>query len=552
MSITAPDLESLSSNVPLAVANPDRYESMSMPDDVFQKVLDHQTREVVVESGIGVDDYAGLAKRHGPSTLRDIAYLYTAAAAISGARIEEVNPTANGGGVQMILMAQINLFRELGVSSYWRLMEPDSSAFRVTKDWHNTLQGVANQSRNLEAGFDVYNGWIALNASRLVDYLSAADITTLHDPQPHGLISYLPTEQPVVWRSHIQNRTDLIHTPNTPQEAVWRFIYNGKVDKATAHVYHPVEDFIPANVPDDIVNLMPATFDPFDDLNRLNLTDQEKQNARDFIDNMLLSSHLLKPESVSDSVDWHQTGIDWGRKIIALVARFDPSKGMPPAVYAYVRAREMMKANGLSEDEIPQLVIIGNGSVDDPDGPSELAKMMSIRSKLDKEVRDEVKVIRVPHNDKAINTLMSEASIGLQPSLVEGFETRASDWIWHGKPVIVSNRGGLPLQVHEGKSGHIVDPEDVENFARTITEMVTSKAKYQEMSAWAGYLSGAYNYREFSTVANAIRWALLYGRLLNGGPVSDHRWRITEIVDGEPGNEAIARLHRYGSVALSV
>lgn len=526
-------------STPTADIDSIRYESLSPAGDVFRKVLNHATREVVVESSIGVEDYDNLARQLGSWAVRDMTFLKEEARSLAGKQIVEINPTANGGGVQMILMTQTNLLRRLGVTDSWRLMIPPSddlpteeNAFRVTKDWHNTFQGVANHSLDhIEAGKKIYETWIeGDNIEPFRQSFSEADLVTIHDPQPHALQKLIPPGTPWVWRSHIQNRTDLISTSGSPQERVWQYIYEGKVENADSHVYHPVPEFVPTNVSDDKINFMPATFDPFDDLNRLDLSESEKQAGRDFIDSELLTGYLNKPDSAASSEDWHQSPMNWDRPIISLIARFDPSKGMPEAVKAYVRAREMMVQQGLSEEQIPQLVILGNGSIDDPDGHAELSKMMAQRWGLDQSVRDDVKVIRVPHNDKAINTLMMEADFGLQSSLYEGFETRASDWIWHGKPVIVSNRGGLPLQVHEGKTGHIIDPLDIEKFATRITEMTVDSSKYREMCNWAETLGKTYNYREFSTVANTIRWVRLYKRLLSGGPTSDKNWQISEIV----------------------
>jgi glycosyltransferase involved in cell wall biosynthesis len=529
---------------PLVDSDPKRYEAISPPGDVFRKVLDTYTREVIVESEIGVEHYMELARQLGPWAVRDVEFFIENAEALVGKRIEEVNPTANGGGVQMILMSQTNLLRGQGVIDTWRLMIPDEDAFRVTKDWHNTFQGVAQHSQeHLQAGMTVYERWIRdKNTEPFREPFAAADIVTLHDPQPHGMIGLIPEDTPVVWRSHIQNRTDLIETPGSPQSTVWDYVYNGRIDQADAHVYHPVNEFVPHNVPESVINFMPATFDPFDDLNRLDLTEQDKKAGRGFIDDQLSISYLQEPDEAPENEDWEQSKIDWERPIIALIARFDPSKGMPEAVRAYVRAREMMIERGLSEEQIPQLVLLGNGSIDDPDGRSELSKMMRQRSQLDGPGKDDVKVIRVPHNDKAINTLMMEADFGLQPSLFEGFETRASDWIWHSKPVIVSNRGGLPWQVHEGKSGHIIDPEDIEQFAGRITEMTVDRQKYDEMCAWADHLGKTYNYREFSTISGVIRWAILYKRLLSGGPTGDRKWQISELVDGESEQESTKRL----------
>jgi glycosyltransferase involved in cell wall biosynthesis len=533
----------------IADTDPERYQLLSPPTDVYRKTLDAHTREVIVESEVGPQDYESLAEQLGPWAVRDMDYLKRTVGRLNGLRVEEANPTANGGGVQMILTDQVNLLSKLGLDIHWRLMYPDPKTFLETKKWHNTTQAVANPTlEEIEAGFPTYEQWIDMNYWLIGEHLNQADIVTIHDPQPHGLIPYI--DKPVVWRSHIQNRTDLIATPGSPQERIWDYLWSGKVDQARAHVFHPVDEFVPHNVPAESVLHAPATFDPFDDLNRLNLTGAEKQKGRDFIDEQLETSFMRKLAEAPAEDDWSQSRVDWERPIMSLIARFDPSKGMPPTLIAYAEARDRMVALGILKEEIPQLVMIGNGSVDDPDGEPELIKMMGLRARLDGDLKDDVKIIRVPHNDMAINTLMHEADFGLQPSLAEGFETRASDWIWHGKPVIVSNRGGLPLQVYEGKSGFVVDPDNTDLLAQRMFELSTNTAQYNEMARWAEYLGKTYNYREFSTVANAIRWVEIYSAVLEGRPHYGRRWRISEIVDGEVPPETVNFSRKLGSTSL--
>ena len=106
------------------------------------------------------------------------------------------------------------------------------------------------------------------------------------------------------------------------------------------------------------------------------------------------------------------------------------------------------------------------------------------------------------------------------------------------------------MQVHEGKSGYIVDPEDTVQFAQRMFELSTDDAKYGEMAGWAGELGKTYNYREFSTVANAIRWLEVYNGVLDGHIPGGRRWRLSEIVDGEMSPETTALRQQIGSLAV--
>jgi alpha,alpha-trehalose phosphorylase (configuration-retaining) len=49
------------------------------------------------------------------------------------------------------------------------------------------------------------------------------------DPQMPGLIPLIRKVRPnvpIVYRSHIEIRSDLVHVPGSPQEEVWNYLWN--------------------------------------------------------------------------------------------------------------------------------------------------------------------------------------------------------------------------------------------------------------------------------------------------------------------------------------
>jgi len=40
------------------------------------------------------------------------------------------------------------------------------------------------------------------------------------------LIKRIRPELPIVYRSHIEIRSDLVHVPGSPQEEVWKYLWN--------------------------------------------------------------------------------------------------------------------------------------------------------------------------------------------------------------------------------------------------------------------------------------------------------------------------------------
>jgi glycosyltransferase involved in cell wall biosynthesis len=156
-----------------------------------------------------------------------------------------------------------------------------------------------------------------------------------------GLIPFIKQatpNRPVLYRSHIQIRSDLVAIPGSPQHDVWQYLWDN-IKGADMFISHPIPSFVPENVPRDKVAYMPATTDWLDGLNKpLNRWDTGYYG------------HAYNLQCHSQRM----TELSWpSRKYIAQVARFDPSKGIPTVIDAYAEFRRMCEAEGLSD--VPQL-----------------------------------------------------------------------------------------------------------------------------------------------------------------------------------------------------
>lgn len=160
--------------------------------------------------------------------------------------------------------------------------KPNPSVFRITKDNHNILQGnwtcqmgltrvgVADPNLRLTKEKQAQmNHWISYNADRY--WLSeggplapgGADVVVIDDPQMPGLIPLIKQHRPgvpIIYRSHIEIRSDLVERPGSPQEEVWQYLWE-RIKLADVFISHPVSKFVPKDVPLDIVGLLPATSD---------------------------------------------------------------------------------------------------------------------------------------------------------------------------------------------------------------------------------------------------------------------------------------------------
>lgn len=192
----------------------------------------------------------------------------------------------------------------------------------------------------------------------------------------------------------------------SPQADVWQFLWNN-IQHADMFISHPIPSFVPHNVPSAKVSYMPAATDWLDGLNK-DLSDW----------NLQYYGHLYNEQCHA----LRMTELNWpAKKYIIQIARFDPAKGIPDVLDSYAEFRRLL-SNGSSHIEAPQLVICGNGSVDDPDGTMIYDQTMHHIETHILHLLPSISVMRLQPNDQLLNTLISASHIVLQLSTREGFE----------------------------------------------------------------------------------------------------------------------------------
>jgi hypothetical protein len=164
---------------------------------------------------------------------------------------------------------------------------PSPSVFRTTKNNHNILQGVAAPDLRLtQEAKDQFDAWILKNGLRWtaeggplapggVDIAFIGEFVVhilsywpfiqcpSDDPQMPGLIPLIKKvrpELPIVYRSHIEIRSDLVHVKGSPQEGVWNYLWNN-IQLADLFISHPVSKFVPSDVPIQKLALLGAATD---------------------------------------------------------------------------------------------------------------------------------------------------------------------------------------------------------------------------------------------------------------------------------------------------
>jgi glycosyltransferase involved in cell wall biosynthesis len=178
---------------------------------------------------------------------------------------------------------------------------------------------------------------------------------------------------------------------------------------------------------------------------------------------------------------------------------------------AYKKLRK--KCKNIDIKDVPQLVIVGNSSIDDPDGvPIYNLTMEKVSENLNK-YSDDIKVVRLPHIDQLLNTLLRESLISLQLSHREGFEVKVTESLMKAIPMIAYKAGGIPLQIDDGESGFLVEIGNTRKVAQKAYLLITNKRKYKSMSRKAKRKV----HPDVNTVSNAINWLFLANELARNG-----------------------------------
>ncbi|TNY17435.1 UDP-Glycosyltransferase/glycogen phosphorylase [Rhodotorula diobovata] len=427
--------------------------------------------------------------------------------------------TPRGGGVALMRHSLMRIWHATGLDVRWYVPAGDPSVFNITKrKFHNVLQGVADKDVLLhEDEMTLFEAWTKHNYERLWagedSPIKRLDVAVIDDPQLTALIPIIKRESPrtkIVFRSHIQIRADLIDKGEEQIKTTWDYLW-GFIQQADLFVAHPVEEFVPKVVHEKMpVVYMPPSTDPIDGLN--------KPLSRNFLN---MCRHTFN-EAVRSSSGGH---VNWERGYILQVARFDPSKGIPHLIEGYRLFREHAAKTG-DHEHIPQLILTGHSSVDDPDGTLVLHQLHDqINDDKFADIRDDIFAIRAPPSDRLLNAILRGADVVAQVSTREGYEIKVSEAVHKGKWVIATNAGGIPLQIRKGTDGELVEPADPEGIANALIDFYSSDKRMASRSEMTvndvehvrggrfGDGGDGPSERDLS-VGNATMWHVLFSRLL--------------------------------------
>lgn len=342
---------------------------------------------------------------------RALSELESLAEQLRGLRVLHVNATPVGGGVAEILHSEVPLLQSMGIDAEWWTVDGPAEFFEVTKAIHNALQG--NPAGLTEEEKAIYVECQQRNATQLPQ---GFDVVVIHDPQPLGLLRYAGKgDARWIWRLHIDS--------SHPNPNVSRFVFRYLMGYDAA--VFTLDDFVPANLPIEKVEIIPPAIDP--------LTAKNQP--------MPYGTSMRTLQSI---------GIDPRVPIVAQIARLDPWKDPWGVIDAYRLIRER-------HDDL-QLVLLGViEAKDDPQAYGVYHEVLAYAGG-DQDIHIFVDPDLV--GPREVAAVQLAAQVVFQKSLREGFGLSVSEALWKATPVVAGRAGGIPLQLEDERGGYLVDSVD--------------------------------------------------------------------------------------------
>jgi D-inositol-3-phosphate glycosyltransferase len=201
-----------------------------------------------------------------------------------------------------------------------------------------------------------------------------------------------------------------------------------------------------------------------------------------------------------------QLGIGTKEKVVLYVGRFDKRKGIETLVRATGELRTQLTQGEEINPQNLKLLIVGGSDPQEADG-AERRRIEEIVSELDLAANTDF-VGMVGHDRLAL--YYTAADVCVIPSHYEPFGLVAIEAMACGTPVVASNVGGLKFTVISEETGLLVPPQDVSEFARAISRILTDEV-------WARKIRRQASTRvqeNFSWTGVAIQLSDLYRQLL--------------------------------------
>jgi trehalose synthase len=404
---------------------------------------------------------------------------------LDGRTLWNVNSTARGGGVAEMLQSLIGYVRGAGLDARWVAVDGDPDFFRVTKRLHNRLHGYAGDGGPLGEGErEIYERRCVANAEVLAAALGARDVVILHDPQTAGMIPELRRlGVPIIWRAHIG-----LDLPNDLAREAWSFLI-GDVELADAYVFsRPAYSWEGLDAAK--LTVIPPSIDAFAPKNHVMSFTAVTAVLRAA---GLAADHHHAPRAIFERPDGSVGAVRHTATVIeeeellldvpllAQISRWDRLKDPLGVMRAFVEH--------VPDGDDAHLLLAGpdvTAVADDPEGAEVLGEVEAAWGALPPHARRRVHLALLPMDDPdenavIVNALQRRADVVAQKSLAEGFGLTVAEAMWKGRPVVASRVGGIQDQIEDGRTGVLVDADDLTSFGERVSGLLADPHAAERM-----------------------------------------------------------------------
>jgi trehalose synthase len=401
-----------------------------------------------------------------------------AAELLGGRTVWMVNSTAAGGGVAQLLRTLLPYWRGAGIDVRWIVLRGSGEFFRVTKRFHNHLQGQPgdgdvlgiDELRTLDQAADEH-------ARRLVSQLAAGDVVVLNDPQTAAMsVPLARAGANVVWCCHVG-----IDFDNAFSEHAWSCL-RPRLAGAQRFVFSRYTS-LPEWLGGVETSILTPGIDPASTKNR----PMSDRAARAILQHLGLAAGASPATAGYECTDGATATLtarptvldsdgapDWSRNpVVVSLARWDRIKD-PLGILDGFLERVLTASDA-------HLLLAGPDTsqvADDPEAAAVLAEVRERWRRLPPPARARVHLACLPltspeENDAMVNAIQRQAAVVVKKSLQEGFGLGVAEAMWKARPVVASAVGGHLDQVQHLHSGLLVEePADVGAFGDAIVELL--------------------------------------------------------------------------------
>ncbi|HYN51120.1 MAG TPA: diguanylate cyclase [Thermoleophilaceae bacterium] len=435
---------------------------------------------------------------------------------LGGRTVWMVNSTALGGGVSQLLRTLLPYWRGAGIDVRWMVLRGSAEFFRVTKRFHNQLQGQPGDGGVL--GIDeltIFDRAAQYHARALTSLLAPGDVVVLNDPQTAAMS--VPLERAganVIWSCHVG-----IDHDNELSRNAWGCL-RPRLAGVHCFVFSRYTS-LPESLGGVETSILTPAIDPASTKNR----PMSDGAARAILQHLGLAAGVSTAIPSYDCTDGSTATLagrptvldsdgapDWSRHpVVVSLARWDRIKdplgildGFLERVLGATDAHLLLA--GPDADEV----------ADDPEAAAVLADVRARWRRLPPPARARVHLACLPltspdENAAMVNAIQRQAAVVVKKSLQEGFGLGVTEAMWKARPVVASAVGGHLEQIQHLHSGLLVeDPADVAAFGDAIVELL----REPPLAARLGQTARERARALFLNDRHFVRWVEVFGSAL--------------------------------------